>query len=284
MKRILVLIALSIVSLFAFSHEGVSESKANEMISSSTCAVKNNAFSIGEIGTYKIYYTWKPFWIGAGEVTFKIRPSRVNGKYCYRVTALGKSYSTFDWFYKVRDVYETYIDTATMLPVKFVRDVYEGGYTIYNNYEFDHTTNKVKSVKEDFKTKRFEKTYDIKSCSQDVISAIYMARNLDFSKMKVNDIVPIDIFLDEKPYEVYIRYVGKETIDTEFGDMRCIMFKPLLLDGNMFSGGETMTVYVSDDMNRLPIYIESGIRVGSVRAKLISYEGLRNPLTAKVDD
>jgi hypothetical protein len=238
---------------------------------------------VGEVGTYKIYYTWKPLWIGAGEVTFKVRPSRVDGKYCYRLSAVGTSYSTFDWFYKVRDVYESYVDTATMMPLKFVRDVYEGGYTIYNNYEFDHAASEVHSVKEDFKTKRFEKTYKMPECTQDVISAIYWARNLDYSRMKENDIVPINIFLDEQPYEVYIRYMGKENLDTKFGTFRCIKFKPLLLEGNMFSGGETMMVWVTDDLNRIPLYIESGIRVGSIRAKLISYEGLRNPMSSKVD-
>src|SRR5690606_8719904 len=103
-------------------------------------------------------------YIGAGEATFTTNLERFNGKPAYHCVGEGKSYSFFDNFFKVRDRYETYIDTATMLPMKFIRNVDEGGYKIYNNITFNHTANTAVTNKGVFK---------VPDCVQDVVSAIY---------------------------------------------------------------------------------------------------------------
>jgi len=90
------------------------------------------------------------------------------------------------------------------------------------------------------------------------------------------------MFLDNEVYEMYVRYLGKETIRTKYGKFRAIKFKPLLIKGTIFEGGEKMTVWVSDDRNHVPIRIESPISVGSVKIDMISYKNLRYPLTSLV--
>ncbi len=81
---------------------------------------------------------------------------------------------------------------------------------------------------------------------------------------------------------MYIRYLGKETIKTKYGKFKAIKFKPLLLKGSIFEGGEKMTVWVSDDANHLPLRIESPISVGSVKIDMMEYSNLRYPLTSMV--
>lgn len=88
------------------------------------------------------------------------------------------------------------------------------------------------------------------------------------------------MFLDNELYEMYIRYLGKETIKTKYGKFRAVKFKPLLIKGTIFEGGEKMTVWVSDDRNHVPVRIESPISVGSVKIDMISYRNLRYPLTS----
>jgi hypothetical protein len=87
-------------------------------------------------------------------------------------------------------------------------------------------------------------------------------------------------FLDNEVFNMYIRYLGKETIKTKYGKFDAIKFKPLLLKGTIFEGGEKMTVWVSDDANRIPVRVESPISVGSVKVDMMGYRNLRYPLTS----
>jgi len=214
-------------------------------------------------------------YIAAGEATFSVGMEKFNGRVAYHCVGIGKSYSFFDNFFKVRDRYESYIDTATMLPLKFIRDVSEGGYKIYNNVTFNHSAGTAVSTKGVFK---------IPNCIQDVVSAMYYARNVNFNKFNVNDKIPFDMFLDDQVNHLYLRYMGKEIIKTRFGRFRSIKIKPLLVKGTMFEGGEKMTVWVSDDPNRLILRIESPITVGSVKVDMMKYKNLRHPLTSLIKE
>lgn len=235
------------------------------------CGVKNIAFKAGEQVTMKVYYTTLGMYIGAGEAKFTTSLEKFNGVPVYHCVGTGATYSFFDNFYKVRDRYETYIDTATMLPVKFIRNVYEGGSTIYNNVTFNHKARTAVSTNGLFK---------VTSCIQDVISAVYYARNIDFNKYKPGDKIPFDMFLDDEIYHLYIRYEGKETVKTKYGKFRAIKFKPLLIKGSIFEGGEKMNVWVSDDPNHLLLRAESPISVGSIKVDMMEYRNLRYPLTS----
>jgi hypothetical protein len=115
---------------------------------------------------------------------------------------------------------------------------------------------------------------------QDVISAVYYARNIDFSKYKQNDRIPFTMFLDNEVYNMYIRYLGREDVKTKYGTFKAIKFKPLLVKGEVFKGGENMTVWVSDDPNRILLRAESPILVGSVKVDMMGYKNLRYKLSS----
>lgn len=235
------------------------------------CGIKNTAFKTGESVTMKVFYNAAGMYIGAGEATFTTNIERFNGKTAYHCIGDGKSYPFFDNFFKVRDRYESYIDTATMLPIKFIRNVDEGGYKIYNNVSFNHTAGTAVSTNGVFKTP---------NCIQDVVSAIYYARNINFDKYKEGDKIPFDMFLDDEVFHIYIRYLGKEQVKTRYGKFRAIKFKPLLIKGTIFEGGEKMTAWVSDDPNHLLLRVESPITVGSIKIDMYGYKNLRYPLTS----
>lgn len=234
------------------------------------CGIRNTAFNAGETTTYKVYYTLGVY-IAAGEVSFNVNLEHLNNKPVYHISGEGKTYSFYDNFFKVRDKYETFIDTATLQPLKFIRNVYEGGYKKYQNVTFSQETNSAITNDGVFK---------VPGCVQDVVGAIYYARNIDFTKYKEGDKIPFTMFLDNETYNLYIRYLGKETIKTKYGKFRAIKFKPLLVKGTMFEGGEKMTVWVSDDANHLPLRVESAISVGSVKVDMMGYRNLRYPLSS----
>ena len=237
------------------------------------CGIRNTTFKSGEVLTFKVFYTLAGVYVAAGEATFTTTLTRMNNKPVYHITGDGKTYSFYDNFFKVRDKYETFIDTATLQPYRFIRNVYEGGYKKYENVTFNKTTNSAITN---------QGVYKVPECVQDVLSAVYYSRNIDFNKHKTGDKINFSMFLDNEVYQMYLRYLGKETIKTKYGKFRAIKFKPLLIKGTIFEGGEKMTVWVSDDKNHIPIRIESPISVGSVKIDMISYRNLRYPLTSLV--
>jgi hypothetical protein len=162
---------------------------------------------------------------------------------------------------------------VTLRPYKFIRNVDEGGYKKYENVTFNHAARTAVSTNGVFK---------VPPCVQDVLSAIYYARNIDFNKYKVNDKIPFDMFIDDEVNHLFIRYLGKEVVKTKYGRFKAVKFSPLLIKGTIFEGGEKMTVWVSDDQNHIPLRIESPISVGSVKVDMMRYANLRYPMTSRV--
>ncbi len=264
--KLLLKSVMMLVIFSAFSQQSIAPTNV-------FCGIKNNAFKEGEVITMKVFYNSMGIYIGAGEATFTSSLERFNGKMVYHCVGEGKSYSFFDNFFKVRDRYETYIDTTNLFPLKFIRNVDEGGYKIYNNVTFNHTAGTAVSTNGVFKTP---------NCIQDVISSIYYARNINFNQYKAGDKIPLDMFLDDEVYHLYIRYLGKENVKTRYGKFRAIKFKPLLVKGTIFEGGEKMTVWVSDDPNHVVLRVESPIVVGTIKVDMYGYKNLRYPLTSLI--
>jgi hypothetical protein len=237
------------------------------------CGIRNRSFQAGENISIVVFYNALGMYVNAGTATYNVVSERLNNKPVYHVTGTGITNSSYDWIFKVRDKYESYIDTATLKPYKFIRNVEEGDYRKYENVTFNHSANTALTT---------DGVYKVPPCVQDVVSAMYYARNIDFNKYKAGDKIPFSMFLDGEIFNMYIRYQGKETIKTRYGKFRAIKFKPLLVKGTMFEGGEKMTVYVSDDDNKIPLRVESPLVVGSVKADMMSYKNLRYPLTSLI--
>ena len=272
MRKISVLISLFLVATaFVGRVQDIPVGPVKDFPADSFCSLRNTAFRGEEKITYTVYYTVIGLYINAGSAIFSTKLEQLNGKPVYHVTGFGATHPSYDWVYRVRDTYESYIDTLTMQPLRFVRNVDEGGYKINQLYEFNKQSNTATTTKGDYK---------VPSCVQDVLSAIYYARNIDFSRSKVDDKIPFTMFLDYEVYNMYIRYLGKETIKTRYGTFRTIKFKPLLVKGTIFEGGEKMTVWVTDDANHIPVRIESPISVGKVKVDMMSYANIRYPLSS----
>jgi len=237
------------------------------------CSTRNVSFKVDEEVLFTVYYAVAGIYVNAGTATFTSTLETMNNRPVFHVTGEGKTNSSYDWIYKVRDKYESYIDTATMQPLKFVRNVNEGGYKIYQNITFNKTANTAVTTTGVFK---------VPACVQDVVSAMYYARNIDFSKLRTEDKIPFAMFLDNEVFNMHIRYLGKEEIKTRYGKFRTIKIKPLLLQGTIFEGGEKMTVWVTDDANHIPVRVESPLVVGKVKIDMMSYKNLRHPLTSLI--
>jgi hypothetical protein len=253
------------------------------LFSQHECSVKNNAFISGEELNYKVIYNWGFIWVESAYASFKTKSSTYNGKRCYLLSGSGSTYSKYDWFFKVRDLFEAYVDSDSFRPLKFKAEINEGSKHDEHTYIFNNLQKKAFTlITYGSKPVRID-TLKTSPCTVDVLTAIYFARNLDYSHCKVNDTVGISLLLDGKIYPVYVRYLGKEVFTSkELGKYNCIKFSPLLVEGSIFKKGEGMTVWVSNDKNKIPIYIETPITVGTIKVKLMSYKGLKNAEEAKI--
>lgn len=247
------------------------------------CGEKNKAYQEGEEISYEVAYNLGFIWINAGKASFKVEGSNFNQAEVYRFFAYGTTLEKWDWIYKVRDTYEVYMDPHHLRPLKFYRNTSEGRNHVNNVYYFDYLQAKIYTTTKNSEKQQSRDTIHLPSCTMDVLSMIYRARNIDYTQYQKNDKIPISLIIDGKVYELYIRYLGKEVIKTrDRKRYRCFKFKPLLVEGTLFSSGENMTVWVTDDDNKIPILIEAKILVGSVKAILTDAKGLKNKIGALV--
>jgi Protein of unknown function (DUF3108) len=260
---------IALVFLLVFT----SAVSTNTTVPDEFCGLRNQSWQAGELINYHVYYTLAGVYVYGGDATFSVKNEQLNNKPVYHIVGEGKTNSFFDGLFKVRDRYESYIDTASMQPYKFIRNVNEGDYKKFETVTFNHTANTATSQ---------SGTYKVPNCVQDVLSAIYYSRNIDFNKYQPNTQIPFTMFIDDKSYNLYVRYLGKEKIKTRYGRFNAIKFKPLLIEGTIFKGGEKMTVWVSDDANKIPLRIESPISVGSVKVDMMGYKNTRYPVTALI--
>ncbi|MFT5512029.1 MAG: hypothetical protein ACI8SE_000423 [Bacteroidia bacterium] len=231
----------------------------------------NKAFGFGESLTYRVHYGW----LNAARITMKVDDSTttVGSRPTYHIVANGKTNKSFDWMYNVRDRFESYVDTTGIAPLKYFKTVQEDKYTDTDLVYYDHAGKKLKGLK---------KNMDMPEYVQDIVSGTYYARTIDFSDAWVGKTYPLDIYLDQKIYNLKFKYLGIETIKSDFGKVRCIKLRPQLVVDRVFKDEDDMTIWVSDDANRLPIRVQTAIWVGSLKIDLTSYSGLANPFTAKL--
>jgi hypothetical protein len=244
---------------------------------SAQCFESNFAFGEGEVLKYEVYYNLKSIWLNAGHVEFSVKNKNYKGQSVYHLDSYGATYESYDWIFKVRDHYQGYLDKKTLSPVWFHRQNNEGDFQADYEYEFDHKQKEIYTHTWNSKRPERRDTIPLRECTFDVISLIYYARNLKFSDLEPGDSIPVRSFIDSEYHNLFIRYLGKDKIETKAGyTYRCIKFSALLVEGTMFKGGENLIVWVSDDKNRIPVLVEAKILVGSIKAFLKETEGLQN--------
>lgn len=244
------------------------------------CEINNWTFTGGEELTYKIYYNWNFMWLPAGEAVFKVTDEGDQ----YHISVKGRTYSSYEWFFKVRDNYDTYINKKTLLPSVAIRDVDEGSYKLYEKLVFNQTDELVTSYRGDSPKDLNIKQYKLSECMHDLISVLYHTRNYQYEKFSKGQEFPVKIFMDKAIWPLSVKYKGRYTNLTVKGSgkYKAFKFSPEVISGTVFKKGTEMDVWVSDDNNRIPLYIESPVSVGSVKIVLKDYKGLKYPLSSKL--
>lgn len=236
-----------------------------------TQAQEDSAFQSGEWFRFRISYSG---WMKAGNATLTINEGAHKGKSVYHVVGKGWTTGAIKWFFRVEDRYESYIDKNTGLPYRFIRDIDEGGHTKNLDIEFDHPNRKAYINN---KKHNKQSTETINPDVQDLVSAFYYLRNnYDTENIEVGDEVGLSMFFDFENYNFKMRYLGEETLRTKFGKVKCLKFRPLVMAGRVFKEEESLTLWVSADKNKIPLRVKADLAVGSLRADLDAFKGLKH--------
>ncbi|MBL7962677.1 MAG: DUF3108 domain-containing protein [Flavobacteriales bacterium] len=230
--------------------------------------LRHDAFRAGEKLTYVVHYGL----VDAGEAVIELKESdqEIQGRRLLRAVGTGRSLGAFNWFYKVDDHYESYIDREGVFPWVFSRRVNEGGYKFTQDYKYLQHKRQVTTQK--------QQTHAVPAHVQDMISAFYYARTFDFSNARPGDTYVIDCFLDDEVWPLRMKFVGRETIKLRNGKYRCLKFQPIVQQGRIFKTNDDLNVWITDDGNKIPVLAQAKVLVGSIKMELSGHQGLAHPI------
>lgn len=251
--------------LFGFTQTGGTEAGSQKV---PLRTLDNKAFKEGEKLTYIVHYGF----LNAGEAVVELKKTDKDaaGRPLIHAVGKGRSLGAFNTFYKVDDLYETWMDKQGVFPYYFKRRVDEGGFKINHDYIFKQHARKVRT--------QDEKSFDVPPHCQDMLSAFYYARTIDFSKAKKGDVFVINTFMDNELFPLRMKYLGKETIKVRKGKYKCMKFQPVVQEGRIFKDQDDLNVWITDDGNQVPVLVKAKVLVGSIKMELTGYEGLANPI------
>ena len=232
--------------------------------------LKQTAFKKGEFLRFDVSYGY----FDTAEATLEIKETskQINWRKTMHIVGKGWSKGALSWFFKVEDRYESYIDEEAILPWRFIRHVREGGYELDRKISFNQYSNKATVTQND------KKDYTVEPNTQDLLSAFYYARTLDLQNAKIGQEYVINTFFDREMYPLKIKFLGKEIVTTKLGRFSCLKFRPMVEKGRVFAEEEDMTIWISDDANKVPIRVTSDLLVGSINMDLVEYKNLLHPL------
>ena len=240
-------------------------------------------FMAGEKLEFALQYTWGAMNTDVGYATLDLDAVTFNGQEAFRLTAYGRTVRFFDWVFKVREDFKSWFTRSGLRPLKFTRDTYEGDYVAKNTYLYDWDLEEPLIKADVYSSKRGQRSLELPltPCTFDLPSLFYFSRNMNFDVVDPGKRYPMTFAIDDDIYNVYFILHGRETIKVKgIGEVNVIKFGAKLLEGEVFKGEEDMIIYISDDMNRLPVYFEAPLLVGRATGRLTGWDGLKYPFTS----
>ncbi|MBX2894181.1 MAG: DUF3108 domain-containing protein [Cyclobacteriaceae bacterium] len=240
--------------------------------------LKNTSFGKGEVLTYRVNFGF--FTVGKASTVIDNKVFMMNGRPSYKVDAFGETSGMVAWITKVNDQWGAYIDTAALVTHVSYRKIREGNYRKDEMITYDHVKNQaeVKVLNKETNVYGDPKYYQTPDNVRDMVAGFLYMRVIDFNKHKVGDTLSVSGFFEDTAYNMKIIYAGKDKVSTKIGKIPCHKLVPVMPDNKLFDGENSVTCWISDDGNRIPVKIQAKMFIGSTGIELIGFKGLRNQL------
>ena len=252
-----------------------------------TLGVRAQLYHPGESLNYRVSYRAKLFpntEVASVEVTTV--EGSMDGRRAYKVVGYGRTSPAFRWFFSVEDTYTVWVDPSTLRTMRFEGDIREGKYTFRNRYDYDWERQEVHTWWQSRQNEPRTKTLHISDKGMDAVSLYFNMRGIDPSSLRVGESQSLEMMLEDTVRTLDFRFLGREQKKVpKQGTFRTLKFACQIgtSDGFSFTDGTEFTVWISDDRNKIPLYIESPIRVGSIQAWISSFSGLKYPLDCRIE-
>lgn len=282
-KAILILLCLAAVCMPQYARENV---VSTSCIPVKTVSDQTLAFAHGEEATFTLHYEWGMLDSDVGSATVRLDSITFNGEKAYRCTMHGRTTRMYDFFFKVREDFQAWFTRDGIRPLKFYRHSQEGDYEAKNSYVYDWNAAEPVIMADLYTSKVGASVKDIPltPCTFDLPTLFYYARNMDFDVIEPGKKHPMTFAIDDEVFNVYFILHGRETVKVPgIGMVRTIKFGAKLLEGEVFKGEADMTIWVSDDNNRLPVLFEAPLLVGTAKGRMTSYKNIKYPFDSLIE-
>ena len=218
------------------------------------------------------------FNVEAGDLTLMVQPFKsVNEKKAYHFSMNVKSNKMFSLFYAVDDTAETFVDFDSLVPMTHSLAGRETAQRKEIRTYFDWSKReatfweKTISAKENEEEKKRKVVWTLEPYAQNVISALFYLRTFTLTPGKR---LAFRVADDGKNYVFNGEVLRREKLRTEIGEYDAVVVRPTFqLDGQFKPTGEIL-IWLTDDDRKLPIRIESKIKIGTLVAKLKAIQRL----------
>jgi len=234
----------------------------------------NKAFQAGESLKFKGSYYMSSLWADLAEVKIDVSDYVANGKPLFSILATASTYSNYDSFFKIRDLYQTWVDKTDIKPYLFKRVVDEGGYKFNMKYLIQRNS---LQAKYEYERNGILKTsvIPITENTQDLVSVLYYIRTLEYENMALNKVITVSTLIDDKTENIILTYKGKQTIKTEaFGQISCYRLN-ISVNNKALVNKETNNIWLTADKNKIPVLVKAEIPVGSIQLRLVEAKGIK---------
>ena len=241
---------------------------------------QNNTFGDGEKLVFTASYNMSGLLTDLAQVTMETSEVKTSKATLYRLKCKAQTYSKWNTFFKIDDLYESYVDPSTLKPYLYKRDINEGGYKKFVQYNYNRSAGTVKSLIRKFPSKGGiwdqKNTLNVSSNTRDIVSTIYHLRNLDIHKATVGSGDSFTILFDNKETKINFKLLGTETINTNIGKKECYKLALSISGSDVLKGNNSNVLWLTADENKIPVYAKFRVAVGSGELRIKSATGLKN--------
>lgn len=243
------------------------------------------AYTTGEKLKFVVSYKSDVFFnVDVGTVTFSVSDDKINNRPTYKIEAVGATNKFFNTFYVLNDKYTTWIDKETGLPVKATADLSEGNYRFTSTYDYKWDQKRVITKFRNHKNPDYSTMeFPLEKGVMDGIALFYELRSTDMASFGKNEIRTLKLLLENKIKVLNYKFLGREELKVKgIGTVKTLKFTCEIAStsNETFQDGTSFYLWVTDDANKVPVYFESPIKIGSVRVRLDSWSELKDTVNS----
>ena len=250
------------------------------LLTSTSLIAQNNTIAAGEKLVFTASYNMSGLLTDLAQVTMETSEVKTSKSTLLRLKCKARTFSKWDNFFKINDLYESYVSPNTLKPYLHKRDISEGGYYKFMQYNYKHKTSTAKSL---MRKRRGDGTFwtvnkelNIGKNTRDIVTTLYHIRNLDIHKAPVGSSDTFTILMDNKETQIKITLLGKETISTALGPKECYKLAIAMNNNNVLQGTNKNLLWLTADNNKIPVYAKFKVPVGNGELRIQSATGLKH--------